>query len=118
MEADTVIEEVEYAALSNAGVLALVLKPNTPRLVIAAEVQQDQLTDSGGSHGEIEVGDLAWAQIRALFADDRDALEAVRLAGKAVAGRSLAVALTTPEVMAVLDGYDLLWFAPEELDEL
>jgi hypothetical protein len=118
MEADTVIEEVEYAALSNAGVLALVLKPNTPRLVIAAEVQQDQLSDSGGSHGEIEVGDLAWAQIRALFADDRDALEAVRLAGKAVAGRSLAVALTTPEVMAVLDGYDLLWFAPEELDEL
>jgi hypothetical protein len=118
MEADTVIEEVEYAALSNAGVLALVLKPNTARLVVAAEVDEDQFTDRGGSLGEVEVGDLAWAQVRALFADEHDALEAVRLAGKAVAGQSLAVALTAPEVTAVLDDYDLLWFAPEELDEL
>ena len=44
MEADTVIDEVEYAALSNAGVLALVLKPNTPRLVLAA-------TRAGGRRG-------------------------------------------------------------------
>jgi hypothetical protein len=116
MEADTVIEEVEYAALSNAGVLALVLKPNTPRLVVAAEVQQDQVTDRGGSLGEVEIGDLAWAQVRALFADEHDALQAVRLAGKAVAGQSLGVALGAPEVGALLDGHDLLWFGPEELD--
>jgi len=118
MEADTVIEELEYAALSNAGVLALVLKPNTARLVVAAQVQEDQVTDMGRSLGEVEIGDLAWAQVRALFADEHDALEAVMLAGKAVAGQSLGVALGAPEVAAVLDGYDLLWFAPEELDEL
>jgi hypothetical protein len=118
VEADTVTEELEYAALSNAGVLALVLKPNTPRLVVAAEVQEGQVTDTGGSHGEIEVGDLAWAQVRALFADEHDALEAVRLAGKAVAGQSVGMALAAPEVAAVLEGYDLLWFAPEELDQL
>jgi hypothetical protein len=28
------------------------------------------------------------------------------------------VALAAPEVQALLDGYDLLWFAPEELDNI
>ena len=32
------IEEAEYAALSNAGVLALMRTPGSPRLVLAAEV--------------------------------------------------------------------------------
>jgi len=118
MDANTVVEEVEYAALSNAGVLALALRPDTPRLVVAAEVQEDQVTDTGGPHGEVEVDELAWAQVRALFADERGALEAVELAGKAVAGQSVAVALAAPEVQALLDGYDLLWFAPEELDNI
>jgi hypothetical protein len=116
MDADPAIEEVEYAALSNAGVLALAL--NAPRLVVAAEVQEKQVEDLNRPHGEIEVRGLAWAQVRALFADEPDALEVATLAGKAVAGQSLAAALITPEVAAVLDGYDLLWFAPEELDQL
>jgi hypothetical protein len=45
-------------------------------------------------------------------------MEAARLASEAVAGQSLAAALAAPEVGLVLDGYDLLWFAPEELDQL
>ena len=118
MDADAVVEEIEYAALSNAGVLALALRPNAPRLVVAAEVQEVQVTDTGGPHGEVEVDELAWAQVRALFADEHGALEAVKLAGKAVAGQSVAVALAAPELQALLDTYDLLWFAPEELDQL
>jgi hypothetical protein len=118
MEAGTIREEVEYAALSNAGVLALVLRPNARRLVLAAEVQDEQLRDVGGPHGEVEVGSLAWAQVRALFADEPSPLEAVQLAGKAVAGQDLAAALAAPEVAAVLDDHDLLWFSPEELDQL
>jgi hypothetical protein len=118
MEAGTIREEVEYAALSNAGVLALVLRPNTPRLVVAAEVQDEQVRDVGGSHGEVEVGSLAWAQVRALFTDDPGALEAVQLASKAVAGQDLAAALAAPQVAAVLDDHDLLWFSPVELDQL
>jgi hypothetical protein len=118
MESDTVLEEVEYAALSNAGVLALVLKPNAPRLVVSAEVPEEQVQDLGRPYGEVEVQGLAWAQVRALFADEPDALEAVRVASKAVAGQGLAVALAAPEVTAVLDGYDLLWFAPNELDQV
>jgi hypothetical protein len=118
LEAGMVMEEAEYAALSNAGVLALVLKPNEPRLVVAAEVAEKQVRDLGQPDGEVEVDGLAWAQVRAFFADEPGALEAVTLAGKAVAGQNLAAALGAPEVAAVLDGYDLLWFAPDELDQL
>jgi hypothetical protein len=112
------LEEAEYAALGYAGVLALVLKPASPRLVVAAEVQQKQLTDLDRSTGEVEVRGVTWAQVRALFADEPAAMEAARLASEVVAGQSLAAALVAPEVAAVLDGYDLLWYAPEELDQL
>jgi hypothetical protein len=118
LEANTVLEEVEYAALSNAGVLALVLKSHVPRLVVAAEVPEEHVRDLSQPHGEVEVSGLVWAQVRALFADESDSLQAVSLASEAVAGESLATALAAPEVTAVLDNHDLLWFAPEELDQL
>jgi hypothetical protein len=118
LETGTVLEEVEYAALSNAGVLALMLKSHVPRLVVAAEVPEEQVRDLSQPHGEVEVSGLAWAQVRALFADEPDSLQAVSLASEAVAGESLATALAAPEVAAVLDDYDLLWFAPQELDQL
>jgi hypothetical protein len=118
MDPGTVIEQVEYAALSNAGVLALVLRPDAPRLVVAAEVHEEQVMDLGQPLGEVEIRGLAWAQVRALFADEPDALEAVELAGKTVAGQNLTAAIAAPEVVELLDGYDLLWFAPEELDQL
>ena len=118
LEANTVLEEVEYAALSNAGVLALVLKSHVPRLVVAAEVPEEHVRDLSQPNGEVEVSGLVWAQVRALFADESASLQAVSLASEAVAGESLATALAAPEVAAVLDNHDLLWFAPEELDQL
>jgi hypothetical protein len=118
MEADTLIEEAEYAALSYAGVLSLVLKPGLPRLVAAAEVQPNQLTDLDGSLGEVEVRGLTWDQVQALFGDESAAVAATRLASEVVAGEGLAAALAAPEVGAVLDEYDLLWFAPDELNQL
>jgi hypothetical protein len=118
MEADTLIEEAEYAALSYAGVLSLVLKPGSPRLVLAAELLAKQLTDLGGPLGEVEIRGLSWDQVRALFSDEAGAVEANRLASAAVAGESLAAALAAPEIGAVLDEHDLLWFAPDELDQL
>ncbi|HET8915349.1 MAG TPA: hypothetical protein VFM91_06570 [Propionibacteriaceae bacterium] len=118
MEADTVTEEAEYAALSYAGVLSLSLKPGLPRLLVAAEVRPNQLTDLGGPLGEVEVRGLAWDQVRSLFGDESAAFEATRRASEVAAGESLTAALAAPEVGAVLDEYDLLWFAPEELDQL
>jgi hypothetical protein len=118
MEAGTLIEEAEYAALGYAGVLALVLNPGSPRLVVAAEVQPGQLVDLCEPLGEVEVGGLGWTQVRALFADEPAAIEAASLASKGAAGQSLAAGLAAPEVRQILDNYDLLWFAPEELDQL
>jgi hypothetical protein len=118
LEAGTSIEEAEYAALGYAGVLALVLNPGSPRLVVAAEVQLRQLVDLCEPLGEVEVGGLGWTQVRALFADEPAAIEAASLASKGVAGQSLAAALAAPEVRQILDDYDLLWFAPVELHQL
>lgn len=118
MGADTSGEEAEYAALSYAGVLALVLKPGSARLLVAAEVQPGQLTDLCEPHGEVELRGLTWPQVRALFADEPAATEAARLASEAVTGQSMAGALAAPEAGLLLDEYDLLWFAPEELDQL
>jgi hypothetical protein len=118
MDADTDSEEAEYAALSYAGVLALVLKPGSPRLVVAAELQPGQLADLCEPEGQVELRGLTWPQVRALFADEPEAMEAARLASEAVTGQSLAGALAAPEVGLLLDEYDLLWFAPEELDQL
>ena len=78
MEAGTLIEEAEYAALNYAGVLALVLNPGSPRLVVAAEVQPGQVRDLGEPLGEVEVRGLAWTQVRALFAEESAAIEAAR----------------------------------------
>ena len=118
MEADTLIEEAEYAALSCASVLALVLKPGSPRLVVAAEVQPRQLSDLGGSLGEVGLRGLTWTQVRALFADEPARWRRLGWQARLVAGQSLAAALAAPEVGLVLDDYDLLWFAPDELDQL
>jgi hypothetical protein len=118
METGTSIEEAEYAALGYAGVLALVLNPGSPRLVVAAEVQPGQLIDLCEPLGEVEVRELGWNQVRALFADEPAALEAMGMVSKVVAGQSLAAALAPPEVGRILDEYDMLWFAPEELDQL
>ena len=118
METGTSIEEAEYAALGYAGVLALVLNPGSPRLVVAAEVQPGQLIDLCEPLGEVEVRELGWNQVRALFADEPAALDAMGMVSKVVAGQSLAAALAEPEVGQMLDRCDLLWFAPEELDQL
>jgi hypothetical protein len=118
MDAGTLIEEAEYAALGYAGVLALVLHPGLPRLVVAAEVQPGQLRDLCEPLGEVEVRGLGWTQVRALFADEPAGRQAARQVSKVVAGQGLAAALAAPEVGQILDEYDLLWFAPEELDQL
>ena len=66
----------------------------------------------------MSVRDLGWAQVRALFVDEPAAVPAVARARAALGGSSLADALSVPEVTALVDDFDLLWFAPEELDDL
>jgi hypothetical protein len=118
----TSIEEAEFAALSYAGVLAVLISSSARRLVLAAELGPDQVTDHGSPFGEISIVGLSWPQIQAIFVDEPRASEAVTSARRALShgqgGRTLAAALDIPEVGELLDGFDLLWFAPEELDQL
>jgi hypothetical protein len=86
-------EEVEYAALHQAGGHA---PPTGRRLVLAADVEPTQLTSTGDGWGGVTVEGLRWSQVSALFADEPGA--AAPAAGA--------------------DDGDLLWFAPQELDQL
>ncbi len=111
-------EEGDYAALNAAGVAALAGLPGPRRLVLAAEVADPQVADGRGSSGEVEVTDLRWGQVRSLFADEEVAASAVTAAAAAAAGVALDEAYGLPAVVALTEGHDLLWFAPEELDAL
>ena len=115
---DTVPEEVEFAALNHAGVVALGVAADPLRLVLAADVADQQLTDPGSQFGEVTVADLRWAQVQAVFADEPAARSAVAQARRECAGRGLAEALASEPVTTLQSDFDLLWFAPEELDEL
>jgi len=118
----TTIEEAEFAALSNAGVLALLVSSEARPLVLAAEVEFEQITATEDAAGEVTLSALSWAQVQALFVAEPEAAEAARKARRALAERAgdvtLVAALQLPEVGELLEGYDLLWFAPDELDHL
>ncbi len=112
-------EEADFAALSTAGVLDLVVNPGPQRLVLAADVDQAQVTDRHTPHGEVEVTALRWRQVQCLFADEPIAAAAVTAARRgAQQSAGLADALARPAVAQLLDTYDLLWFAVAELDQL
>ena len=115
---DTAADECEFAALSSAGVLALSATTDPGRLVVAAEVAPAQLIDPGGSTGQVSVRDLSWPQVHALFVDELAAVPAVARARADLGAVDLVEALSVPAVAALVDDFDLLWFAPDELDGL
>ena len=119
------IEEMEFAALSYAGVLALGAGSDPRRLVLAADVADGQITDRGSELGEVTVAGLRWTQVQALFADEPVAERAVaRARGDVarsrgdVAGLDLVEAVAIEAVAALQGEFDLLWFATNELDQL
>lgn len=116
--ADTSSEETDFAALNNAGVLAVVVGADPHRLVLAADVADTQVQDRQAATGEVEVTGLTWSQVQSLFADEPDAVGAVTAARVAVGAAGLAEALATPAVEELIHGYDLLWFSIAELDSI
>ena len=118
LEPAAVAEEVEFVALSHAGVLAVSSGSDPLRLVLAADVADRQVTDRGSELGEVMVAGLRWAQVQALFADEPAAESSVARARADTAAMGLAEALAIDAVAALQSEFDLLWFAPEELDLL
>jgi hypothetical protein len=113
-------EDAEYAALTYAGArAALTGEAGTLRLVLAVEVPPAVASvDPEDAYGRTEISALRWADVRALFADEPAAGAALALARRAADGLELGEALDTPELAGLVDEHDLLWFAPEELDQL
>ena len=108
-------EEADYVALNHAGIAALTLDDSTPtRVVLAVDLEvsgDDEL-------GAVTVAHLEWAEVRSLFADEAAAAASVLAARSAVGGLDLSAALTDPSVEELQESYDLLWYAPHELDAL
>lgn len=107
-------EEADYIALNHAGVAALLLEGSSLRLVLAVDLD----LVGGDELGAVWVPEIAWDDVRSLFADEESAAEVVAEARTAVAGLDLPAALADPVVERLQDAYDLLWYAPEELDAL
>lgn len=105
-------EEADYVALNHAGVAALLLEGASPRLVLAVDLGLAGADDLGAA----PVPEVRWADVRSLFADEASAADAVRTARQAVRGLDLGAALAITAVIDLQDSYDLLWYAPEELD--
>lgn len=113
-------DDAGYTALCHAGVQALLAGPEAAgerRLVLAADA--DRATDLDDPYGAVEVTGLTWDRVWALYLDEPDAAASVRKAAAAVQpGESVAAAIGRPEVGALLDDHDLLWYDPTELDRL
>ena len=112
-------EDAGFTALGYAGLAAL-LRGTGPRLVLAADVDAAQvlLTDADSPFGLVEVGDLRWDQVLALFADEPAAADDLARAHALAAGRELVDVADDEQVLALVDAWDLLWFAPQELPQL
>ena len=111
-------EEADFAVLDTAGVAALDGLAGARRLVLAVEVSDDQVDDRRTDLGDVEVRDVRWRQVQALFADEESAGPAVVAAASASSGVPLTSAFDLPAVVQLTEGHDLLWYAPEELDGL
>jgi hypothetical protein len=108
-------EEADYVALNHAGIAALTLDDSTPTRIVLAV---DQDLSGGDELGAVTVTHLEWADVRSLFADEASAAAAVLSARSAVRGLDLSAALADPTVEELQESYDLLWYAPDELDAL
>ncbi|SDU91205.1 hypothetical protein SAMN04488544_1856 [Microlunatus sagamiharensis] len=108
-------EEAGFVALGYAGLAALVAHP-APRLVLAVDLDDAQVRTSGDHFGTVEVSGLRWAQVTAVFGDEPGAADDLAEARRLVAGRSVEDVADDDEVVGLVDRWDLLWYAPEELD--
>ena len=112
-------EDAGFTALTYAGLAALLRAPGR-RLVLAADVAADQVraAEPGSPFGAVEVTGLRWDQVLALFADEPGAADDLTRAHALAAGRGLDEVADDDRVSDLVDAWDLLWFAPQELAQL
>ena len=106
-------EEAERTALLMAGLSSLISYGS--RLVLVVEATP---TDDEGGRGECTVGDVAWRDVSAIFAEPSEAEQAAAAAVAAVHGLDLDAAWDAEPVQALMSEHDLLWYGPEEIGTL
>jgi len=108
-------EEAGFVTLGYAGLAALLDQPG-PRLVLAADVDAGQVQGPGDEFGQVRLEGLRWAQVSAVFADEPGAADDLEAARRRAAGRPLAAVADDEDVVGLVDRWDLLWYAAQELD--
>ncbi|MGJ3509482.1 DUF6912 family protein [Enemella sp. A6] len=118
-------EEGDFTALNYAATAALSLwAPGDRRLVLAIGREARPTVPRGMSQttavevGAVQVADAEWRSVKAIFADEPAAADAVVAAHDALAGRSWPDAWEEPAIDDLVTGFDLLWYVPGELDAL
>ncbi len=117
-------EELEYAALTAAADSCLPLLAAAPgeprrRLVAACEVPDAAVTPDpeAGPSGVVVSAEVPWRDVKALHADDPDAAATVAAAAGAYAA-ALAGDDDARFTVDEADGWELMWFATQEADQL
>lgn len=115
-------EELEYVALTAAADACLPLlaaAPDEPRrrYVAACEVPDATPDAEAGPSGVVVGSDIAWRDVKALHADDPEAEPVIAAAAGAYAAAMAGdddARFTVDEA----DGWELMWFATQEADDL
>lgn len=107
-------EEADYAAQLVASVAGLLA--GWDRCVLVVSVRALPPSWGAADYGQVEPPTLQWADVRAVFVDETDSVPAVRAYADRIRGLGLAEVWADPATDEFLADYDLLWFAPEELD--
>lgn len=108
-------DDAERTALLVASVASLAASGR--RLVAVASGESRPDPDGDPDFGEVLLGDLPFAAVQSLFADEPDA-PGLAAAATAASGGPLARAWDDPAVIALLEGSDLLWHGAGEWQQL
>ena len=115
-------EELEYAALTAAADSCLPLLAAAPgeprrRFVLACDVPEAAPDPQPGPSGVLVPGPVAWRDVKAIHADDPEAAATIAAAAEAYAAAAAGdddARFTVDEA----DGWELMWFATQEADDL
>lgn len=115
-------EELEYVALMAAADSCLPLLAAAPgeprrRYVAACEVPDATPDPEPGPSGVVVAAPIAWRDVQALHADDPDAAPTIAAAAEAYAA-ALAGDDDARFTVDEADGWELMWFATQEADDL
>ena len=108
-------EGADYAAQVFAGLAGALA--GWDRCVLAVAVATLPAGRGATDHGEVHLPTLRWTDVRAVFVDEPAARPLMRAYAGAAAGRRLAEVWADETTQDVVAEHDLLWFAPEELDQ-